>query len=148
MLTESLNFIYHSGATVRFDESLHDALIVNVRSTRDIVNLAMKCKKLDVLFHVSTCYCNVENHVIEEKFYPPPMDWRTGIRLTEKQNDDLDSLCLKCIQGWPNTYTFSKRLAEAVIVDLCSGKLPVVVLRPSIGKFTKSLFLPFLITDT
>lgn len=36
--------------------------------------------------------------------------------------------------GFPNTYTFTKRLAEQVIVDF-SSTLPSVLFRPSIGKF-------------
>lgn len=39
----------------------------------------------------------------------------------------------RLIGKWPNTYTFTKALAETMIRDLGKG-LPVAVIRPSIGR--------------
>ena len=33
--------------------------------------------------------------------------------------------------GWPNTYTFTKSLAESII-DARAGSLPIAIVRPSI----------------
>jgi thioester reductase-like protein len=41
---------------------------------------------------------------------------------------------------WPNTYTFSKALAEEIIQKL-NGRLPVAIFRPSMGEREKYTFL-------
>lgn len=133
LLKSTVHFIYHMGASVRFDETFSDAIIVNVRSAREVSQLAMRCEQIEVLTHVSTTYCAVDNQIIEERFYPPPMNWEDAIKLAENNDRFSESLSLKCTEGWPNTYTFSKRLAEAAVVEICSGRVPVVVVRPSIG---------------
>jgi hypothetical protein len=38
------------------------------------------------------------------------------------------------IGGWPNTYSFTKAVAEDMIKEETKG-LPVGILRPSIGKY-------------
>lgn len=42
--------------------------------------------------------------------------------------------CFRYLGEIPNTYTFTKQLAEHVVSENM-GKLPVVIVRPSIGKF-------------
>lgn len=41
---------------------------------------------------------------------------------------------------WPNTYTFSKALAEEIIQKL-NGRLPIAIFRPSMGEREKYAFL-------
>jgi nucleoside-diphosphate-sugar epimerase len=41
------------------------------------------------------------------------------------------------IGNWPNTYTFTKAVAEDMIKEEARG-LPVGILRPSIGKYNTS----------
>ena len=36
---------------------------------------------------------------------------------------------------WPNTYCYTKALAEQVIHE-CRGDMPVAIFRPSIGEYT------------
>lgn len=43
----------------------------------------------------------------------------------------LDSITPKLIGDRPNTYTFTKALAENLLVEEC-GSLPVAIVRPSI----------------
>lgn len=40
--------IYHCAATVRFDETLKKAVLLNVRGTKLMLDLAKQCKKLQV----------------------------------------------------------------------------------------------------
>lgn len=40
MLLEEVNVIFHMAATVRFDESLRKATVINVRATKDVLQLA------------------------------------------------------------------------------------------------------------
>jgi thioester reductase-like protein len=41
---------------------------------------------------------------------------------------------------WPNTYTFSKAIAEEIIQTL-GGRLPIAIFRPSMGEREKYAFL-------
>lgn len=55
MLIEKVSIIFHVAASVRFDESLREAIFNNTRSTRDFCILAEEMKKLVVciFFHSS-----------------------------------------------------------------------------------------------
>jgi len=68
------------------------------------------------------------------RLYAAPADWREVIRIAEELDDyTLDVMTPKIMGTYPNTYTFTKALAEQVIVDY-SDKIPSVIFRPSIGK--------------
>lgn len=47
-LIENVSVVFHVAASVRFDEPIRDATIMNVRGTREIVYLAKKMKNLRV----------------------------------------------------------------------------------------------------
>ncbi|KAG5883993.1 hypothetical protein JTB14_019975 [Gonioctena quinquepunctata] len=132
-LIDEVNIVYHIAASVRFDDPLKDAIMMNTRGTREVVYLAKEMKHLQVLIHFSTTYCNTDRKVIDEMIYPPHADWRESIEFAENVDSHLlDILSLKYISPLPNTYTFSKSLGEHVINDLCDGELPVIIFRPSI----------------
>lgn len=43
------------------------------------------------------------------------------------------------LEDWPNTYSFTKAIAEHVVL-INGNDLPISVFRPSISKFTKYLY--------
>lgn len=45
---ENVEIILHAAADVRFDETLKNAIKVNIRATRDLLELAKKMTKLEV----------------------------------------------------------------------------------------------------
>lgn len=47
-LTRSVQFIYHCAATIRFDEPLKHAVLLNTRGTKLMLDLAKECTKLEV----------------------------------------------------------------------------------------------------
>jgi len=47
-LVENISVIFHVAASVRFDEPIRDATIMNVRGTREVVQLAKQMKHLEV----------------------------------------------------------------------------------------------------
>lgn len=86
------------------------------------------------LVHVSTTYSNTNHPVIEEKVYPATADWREMVRLSETLSEEEFQRQAPQHMGYhPNTYTFSKSLAEQVINDH-RDRLNVSIFRPSIGK--------------
>ncbi|XP_011147423.1 fatty acyl-CoA reductase 1 isoform X2 [Harpegnathos saltator] len=132
MLIDKVSVIFHIAASVRFDDSLKDAIFANTRSTRDVCILACSMKKLAVLLHVSSTYAHIDKPVIDEVLYPAEVDWRRVIEIAETIDEHvLKMLTAKYIGAMPNTYIFTKRLAEQVISDYAES-LPCVILRPSI----------------
>lgn len=129
---ENVSVIFHSAASVRFDDSLKNAILLNTRGTVEVMRLAEKLKKIRVVLHVSTTYCNPTKKVVEEMIYPPNGDWEMAIKIAEKHDEaTLNALTQKFTNAEPNTYTFTKGLAEQAVKDF-SDRLPVVIYRPSI----------------
>ncbi|XP_014207378.1 putative fatty acyl-CoA reductase CG5065 [Copidosoma floridanum] len=131
-LIDRVSIVFHVAASVRFDDSLKNAIFMNTRSTRDVCILAASMKQLVALVHVSSTYSHTDKYCVEEKIYPFEMDWKKAIRIAETVDDHtLRILTPKILDCFPNTYTFTKRLAEGVVADY-AGVLPIVVFRPSI----------------
>ncbi|XP_012528500.1 fatty acyl-CoA reductase wat isoform X2 [Monomorium pharaonis] len=131
-LIREVSIVFHVAATVRFDEKLKLAVPINVRSTRDVVNLCKEITNLKSFIHVSTAYANCPQNVIEEKFYDPPMDSDKLIALMECVEDKLaEDITPQLLGKWPNTYTFTKAVAENVIRKQ-GGDLPIGIFRPAI----------------
>lgn len=129
---KNVSIIFHSAASVRFDDSLREAVLMNTRGTREIMKLAETLKNIKVVMHVSTTYSNPDRKEVDEKIYPQYVDWRKAIEICEKYDDDLlNQLTPHFINYLPNTYVFSKNLAEHVSNDY-KEKLPICVFRPSI----------------
>ncbi|XP_020298375.1 fatty acyl-CoA reductase 1-like [Pseudomyrmex gracilis] len=133
MLSENVSIIFHVAASVRFDESLKDAIFTNLRSTRDICILAQSMKNIVALLHVSSTYTQSDKAIVDEVLYPlEDVDWRKTIKIAETIDDEiLKIFTAKYIGTMANTYVFTKRLAEQVINDF-SESLPCIILRPSI----------------
>ncbi|XP_012158352.1 putative fatty acyl-CoA reductase CG5065 [Ceratitis capitata] len=131
-LLQNVNIIYHSAASVRFDDPLRDAILMNTRGTYELIKIAETLKQLKVFMHVSTTYCYPNRRIVEEKFYPSYADWRTTIKLAETYDTEtLNVFNLKYGDFQPNTYTFTKSLAEQIIKEY-KDRLPLVIFRPSI----------------
>ena len=126
--------MFHCAATVRFDEDLSKALTMNVSAVSFIISLCKKMKQLESLVHVSTAYCHCQRPHIEEKSYPPPMEPNQALSLLESLDTkilDSPSFTKMLIGERPNTYTFTKALAEELIMSE-ARELPVCIVRPSI----------------
>jgi alcohol-forming fatty acyl-CoA reductase len=84
--------------------------------------------------HVSTAYVQAKNLIVEEKLFPAIDDWKTFIEFAENLDEDvLDALTLKLTDFAPNTYTFTKHLAEHVVNDYRNEfNLPITIVRPSV----------------
>lgn len=64
-LIDEVEILYHVAADVRFDENLTDAIIANVRGTREIIKLAEKLQSLKAFVYVSTSFCTPSFNVKE-----------------------------------------------------------------------------------
>ncbi|XP_050074498.1 fatty acyl-CoA reductase 1-like [Anopheles maculipalpis] len=137
-----VQFVFHAAASVRFDDPLKDAILINTRSTREVLDWAKTLRKLRAVVHISTTYCNPELMRVEEKIYPPKMDWREAIRMAESFDTAvLETVKEKLTQFAPNTYTYTKGLAEQICYEY-RHDIPLVVFRPSIVTNSESEPLP------
>ncbi|XP_048339071.1 fatty acyl-CoA reductase 1-like, partial [Sphaerodactylus townsendi] len=73
-LFSEVNVVFHCAATVRFDEPLKQALLLNVMGTQQLLVLAHQMKNLEAFVHLSTAYANCNRRHIEEVIYPPPVE--------------------------------------------------------------------------
>nr|XP_023016526.1 fatty acyl-CoA reductase wat-like [Leptinotarsa decemlineata] len=132
LLMDEVNIIFHVAATVRFDEKLKTAVAINVRASQEMLLLAHQMPKLKSYIHVSTAFSNCTSKIIEEKFQPTSIDYKTLIIMSETLSDKMmDSLTPIILNKYPNTYAFTKQIAEDVVRQ-CGAGLPVGVTRPSI----------------
>lgn len=132
-LAENVNIIFHAAATIRFDEHIRTAININVLGTREIINLAKEMTNLKACMYVSTAYANCVHNKIEEKFYEAPYNYNGVISLVTSANDNkrLEDITPSLTAGWPNTYTFTKALAEDLVKHEAVG-LPLGIFRPSV----------------
>ncbi|XP_034234490.1 putative fatty acyl-CoA reductase CG5065 isoform X1 [Thrips palmi] len=131
-LAENITIVYHMAATIRFDEKLKKAVMLNTRGTKLILQLAKEMKKLQFFAHISTAYCHLNEPVLYEKPYPPPADPHNIIKCMEWMTDEVaESMTKKILGNLPNTYAYTKALAEHLVVEQMDS-LPIVIMRPSI----------------
>ena len=74
MIINEVNIIFHSAATVRFDEDLTKSVAMNVEAVSSMIWLARQVKNLESIVDVSTAYSNCDLKHIEEKVYPAPVN--------------------------------------------------------------------------
>ncbi|XP_043273034.1 putative fatty acyl-CoA reductase CG5065 [Venturia canescens] len=131
-LTRCVSVVFHSAATVKFDEALKLSVTINMLGSERLVHLCHRMHNLEALIHVSTAYCNCDRTDVAEEIYPAPQNPQEVISCTRWMDDKLvEELTPKLIAGRPNTYTFTKALAETMLLGE-SGTLPVAIVRPSI----------------
>lgn len=134
ILAREVNVVFHMAATVRFDEKIKIAMQINVQACKDVMQICSEMLHLKSVVHVSTAYTQCPQRRIEERFYAPPIDSGKVLVLTECVSDKLlESITPILLDKWPNTYTFTKAIAEDVVQQHGRG-LPVGMFRPGIGK--------------
>ncbi|CAH1131183.1 unnamed protein product [Ceutorhynchus assimilis] len=134
ILINEVDIFFHIAASVKFDDFLKDAILTNIRGTREAASLALKMKRIEVFMHVSTAYCNVDkSKYLEEILYPSRGDWKEALLVAENCNSTtLSIFSQKYISQFPNTYTYTKQLAEHCVNDMLLGEIPTVIFRPSV----------------
>lgn len=88
-LIKNVNVVFHMAATVRFDEKLKIAMLINVQACKDIMLICSEMDNLKACMHVSTAYTQCHLNRVDEKFYPPPMDSGKMLLLSECVSEQL-----------------------------------------------------------
>lgn len=66
-LLKDVSVIFHSAASVRFDENYKSAIKLNTQGTHETIKFALTLKNLVSFVHVSTTYCYPDHHFVDEK---------------------------------------------------------------------------------
>ncbi|CAB1437154.1 unnamed protein product [Pleuronectes platessa] len=131
-LSACIHIIFHCAATIRFDEPLKLALRLNVIATQQLLSLAHQMHHLEAFIHYSTAYANCNRKHIDEVIYPPPIEPQKLIESLEWMDDSMvRDITPGLIGERPNTYTYTKALAEYVVQQQ-QDKLNIGIIRPSI----------------
>jgi len=132
-IVEDVQVILNCAASVDFNEPLRDAIEINYNGSLRMQELALECKNLDVFTHVSTCYVNCDKKgFISEKIYQIDRDSEELIKkILQMTPQQIVSKTKEILGAFPNTYTFTKSMAERTLAKR-RGNLPMVILRPSI----------------
>lgn len=137
LLIDEVNVVFHVAASVRFDDPLKQCMRENVMGTKYVLELCHRLSRLEAFVHVSTAYAYCHLPKSEERLYPMKVKPSQMIDLCSWMDDaSLEVGCTKLFEGRPNTYTFTKALAEHFI-DQNRAQLPVAIARPSIVTASK-----------
>ncbi|XP_014369376.2 putative fatty acyl-CoA reductase CG5065 [Papilio machaon] len=136
IILEKVAIVIHAAATIRFVEPLQIAMNVNFEGTKRVLNLSKKIKQLQTFVYISTAYTNSNRQVIEEIIYPPPASYKHVYEIIEKYGDDAEQT-KKLLGDLPNTYVFTKALAENFVAENHLN-IPTIIIRPSIVTGSKN----------
>ncbi|XP_034476537.1 fatty acyl-CoA reductase wat-like [Drosophila innubila] len=132
LLKKETQVVIHSAATVNFAEPLHVALDTNTRATHLMLQLSKEMGRLVAFVHVSTAFSNCVIHHITERYYPGHLSCSVDKVLKVREmcdNNLIDSMAPALLDKFPNTYTYTKALAEQ-LVQTEAANLPVCIFRP------------------
>ena len=133
-LKESVQAIIHCAATVEFQERLDQAIRLNIFGPLRVLELAKDCRRLQSFVHVSTAYANsnLPEGPIEERLYPMHLDPEQVIKMVLDIEDpkEIEKITPNLIKNYPNTYTFTKSIAEHLLVKY-RNNVPLAICRPT-----------------
>lgn len=92
------------------------------------------------MVYISTAYSNCNLNKIDEVFYDHPMSYEEVEQFVSVRNP-VNGKETHILRDWPNTYTFTKAIAEDVVKEK-SRNLPVAVVRPGIGMCLRLQSIP------
>ncbi|XP_052738814.1 putative fatty acyl-CoA reductase CG5065 [Bicyclus anynana] len=132
ILQEEVQIVFHSAASVRFDQGLRYEITANVIGTKRVLELVEGMKNLEIFVHVSTTFCHDELENLEEKVYPALHRPEDIINCVKWMSDDLlMKLQPELIKPYVNTYGYSKNLTEELVAQY-KDKFSIAIARPSI----------------
>jgi len=131
-VTDNVSIVFHSAATLKFNEELKRAVEINIKGTKRVLDMCHQCKRLEAMIYVSTAYANCDKEEIAERIYAPNVDPRHLINIAGWMDDDIiQSITPRLIGKMPNTYAYTKGLTEYLLQEEC-GSIPLAIVRPSI----------------
>lgn len=133
-LSQNIEFVIHAAAENRLSRQLWSLIRVNVQGTRELLRLCRRMNQLQLFVHISPAYIHSNSSSVSEQFRTTGLiDPNMMIGLSEVVHRDmLEILSRKIGEDWPDSYSFSRALAEEV-VRRNSNRVPTTVVRPSMS---------------
>jgi fatty acyl-CoA reductase len=95
-----------------------------------MLDLAETFDNLKSFVYVSTAFSNTHRKIIEEKVYDPPIQYEKVFEVFDRNDPyEMQQLEKMALKIFPNTYVFTKNLAEKLVSE---RNLPSGIVRPSI----------------
>lgn len=134
-IIKSVEIVFHVAADVTFDRLLTDAIKNNLIGTREMLKIVEQLENFQTFVYMSTAYSNSVYPNTKEEFYSAPINPEKVIKLIEQSDEEMldviNIMSSKIINPWPNTYSFTKALCEALIRKF-GKQYNVAIIRPSI----------------
>lgn len=127
------NLVFHVAASLKLEYTLKPNLILNLIGTKNVIDVVKMMPNLNLMVQFSTGFCCPEQEILEEKIVDWSDDPLEVIKLTEWMTEDaMAKLQPHLLKTHPNTYTYTKRLAETLCRDEYEKGLNICIVRPSI----------------
>ncbi|XP_063928812.1 fatty acyl-CoA reductase wat-like isoform X2 [Zophobas morio] len=131
-LKSEVNIVFHVAAAIFFNQHISTAYAINCKGTENVLSLCKEMSVLKVFIHVSTAYSNCNRPYVDEIIYDTPSKYTQVENLLNRLTlKEARKLTPKLLESWPNTYTFTKALAENLVRDK-SGNFRVGIFRPGV----------------
>ncbi|KAG8184200.1 hypothetical protein JTE90_015563 [Oedothorax gibbosus] len=132
-IIQDVSIVFHCAANLNFLKPVKFMMGTNAIGTYYALELCKKLKELDAFVYTSTvCSNSNRDDLVEELVYRLPFpcerffeEFRNG---TE---ESVEALSAQCYPRWPNGYTFSKCLAENVVLEQ-AAEVPSAIIRPAL----------------
>jgi thioester reductase-like protein len=146
-LQRDISHVIHCAASIDFDLPLPEAARVNAQGALEVLDFARGCERLERCVSVSTAYVTphprgAETYRVDERLSPlrGPLAGDPERLLAECLSDTAAARETLRESGHPNSYTFTKCLAEHLLAAR-RARVPLAIVRPSI--ISASLRHPF-----
>lgn len=127
--------VFHMAASLKLEATLRFNVEMNLLGTKHAIDVCKQMPNLLLMVHLSTAFCTSdETGTLYERVYDWAHDPKELLRCFEWMDEKtMDQITPNLLGPHPNTYTYTKRLAE-ILVRSEASSLPVCIVRPSIGK--------------
>lgn len=140
--------VIHSAASVNFNLPVQQAARANIVATLHLLDIAKGFEQLERFTYVSTAYVTPhrnDQEPIEERLITLP---EPASSLYDAINEGkVPEADLLARTGHPNTYTFTKAIAEHLVVER-AGHVKISIVRPSIITAARQMPFPGWIDST
>lgn len=134
LVASETHIAFHLAATLKLEATLKPAVEMNLLGTKHFIDVCKMMKNLVSACHLSTAFCNGDQTFMEEKVYDWPHAPMDLIKCAEWMDEaTMHNMSKTMMPPFPNTYLYTKRLAECLVRDEFQN-LPLCVIRPSIGQ--------------
>lgn len=131
-LAGRVTHMIHCAASVDFDRPLQEAVKSNIDTSLNLLELARNAEHLKGMVATSTAYVHTgRTEAIQEVLAPLPAGWAAKELYDAIKQGRVQEADILRLSGHANTYTFTKCLAEHLLVQR-HGTVPLSIVRPSI----------------